>query len=79
MRLINADDMINRIEGNDRNDMASLLREWIDAQPTVDAIPVEWLYDKRFRSVYVLGQQNPTLEVGINIVLNEWRKEQEVR
>ena len=47
--------------------------------PTIEAIPMEWLYDKRFRSVYVLGQQNPTLEVGINIVLNEWRKEQEVR
>ena len=44
--------------------------------PTVDAIPIEWLYDKRFRSTYLIYEQDGALVKAINTVLRAWEKEQ---
>ena len=44
MRLVDADLMKNNIiTDNPNNGMEPILKKWIDAQKTVDAIPVAWL------------------------------------
>lgn len=54
-------------------DGVMFISERIDAAPTIDAIPVEWLQKKR-----KYASEGDSLDVGIAEVLNMWKKEQEV-
>lgn len=57
----------------------------IDAAPTVDAIPVEWLIqrqDEAYGAVYYCGgnvEKNAEIMRAIRTVLELWQKEQEGR
>lgn len=53
---------------------SSILQE-IDAAPTVDAIPVEWLNNKMLD----LQNKDKALSKAAWLVLYEWQKEQEAR
>lgn len=75
MRLIDADALLaNQPEGCYRTS------DWINAAPTVDAVPVEWL-EAQIRSytgdVSDIGKsaRNGT----IKDLIRKWRKEQEAR
>lgn len=50
------------------------LTEWLDKQPTVDAIPVELIY--KIRNLYL--KNDCIISAGVcNEILNMWRKENE--
>ena len=74
MRTIDADLMKENIVDNGAHDVAAELRKWVDSQPTVDAIPVEWLEKQAALSRAIWDYD--TCEA-IRIVLKEWQKEQE--
>lgn len=48
--------------------------EVVENAPTIDAIPVEWLEEKR-----KYASEGDSLDVGIAEVLDMWQKEQEAR
>lgn len=45
MRLVDADDMMKHIYVSENGDhkLVNVLRDWIMAQPTVEAVPITWL------------------------------------
>lgn len=51
------------------------IEDYIDAAPTIDAIPVEWLKGHRTISIEDWGEEPVTVEAALMI----WQKEQEVR
>lgn len=60
-------EVINRIE--------NIVNEWVDNQPTVEAIPIEWIKDYIFR-MWCTEYDNPQLE-GVERLLRDWREENE--
>lgn len=51
-RLIDADVMKQNIRGNNLNNLRGAISEWIDKQPTVDAVPVvhaRWTTERIWR------------------------------
>lgn len=81
MRLIDADALkdemragcvpidlggITGITGDDDS-----IEDYIDAAPTIDAIPVEWLRQ------YQSKMPNTAAVMGVDVVLRMWQKEQE--
>ena len=81
MRLIEAEtvkEMLMRvIFGADRK-----IDAWVDAMPAVDAIPVEWLKEKRNDELHklaenVYGRLEDELCIAIIRVLELWNKEKE--
>ena len=83
MRLIDADKIhhsTNAKEGKqlfkaDLEELCCQLNDYIDNQPTVKAIPIEWLYQKR--TLYLENECYMSLMV-INEILNWWEKENEI-
>jgi len=85
-RLIDADALLaNQPEGCYRTS------DWINAAPTIDAIPVEWLRDKMeengryaepyFAFAYVLHEWQQTKsieELQAESEMRDWKAEQEV-
>jgi len=58
----------------------------VDAAPTIDAIPVEWLKNRREGMIFaamtnsqVYGNNTIELCHAVNVVLDMWREEQEAR
>jgi hypothetical protein len=48
IRLIDANVMRDNIKGSENNqEFARILREWVDAQKTVEAITVDWLKERQ--------------------------------
>ena len=71
MRLIDADALLeNQPKGCYRTS------DWINAAPTIDAIPVEWMEKQ---AEYARSKWDYDTCEGIRIVLKEWQKEQEAR
>lgn len=68
MRLIDADELENDIVENITVKAVSRVLAIIQGQPTVKAIPIEWL--KRYE--IIKGQ-----EVRLQDAINEWEKENE--
>ena len=56
--------------------LVTFIEAWVtlEKQPTVDAIPVEWLEEKR-----KYASEGDSLDVGIAEALDMWQKEQEAR
>ena len=72
-KLISANRLKNAMSGN-KDGLADTLREWIDAQPEVRAIPIEWLEDwKRWAD----SDGDVELSQAIYFLLDRWQKEQE--
>lgn len=76
MRLIDADKM--KLEVNNENPIvvyySKEIEEWRDSQPTVKAIPIEWLqkkYDK-WKDRDMLGWS-----YCIKLLIEDWEKENE--
>ena len=73
MRLIDADKM--KIEVINQNPLVKMyakeIEEWRDSQPTVDAIPVEWI--RHYKSIY--GLTYSTLCNLLGTMLEDWEKE----
>lgn len=90
MRLIDADALIERIkdryctECDNYNGVrcracsADDAMSMVDESPTAEAIMLAWLYDRRFRSEYVIGQQDRKLSAAISRVLEEYKNKREV-
>ena len=83
MRLIDADLLCTHIENEfdgvcvydvSGNEAAREFCDMVDIAPTIDAIPVEWLEEKR-----KYASDGDSLDVGIAEVLDMWEKEQEAR
>ena len=73
-RLINADALKDAMRKKFKTVQERCeVNEVINAAPTIDAIPVEWLIRKR-------GSIHPAVTVGsaTDWLLDEWQKEQEV-
>ena len=70
MRLIDADKLKEELKANGLGYQYYML----DNAPTVEAIPIEWLYQKR--TLYLKHECYMSLMV-INEILNWWEKEHE--
>ena len=80
MRLIDADALLeNQPKGCYRTS------DWINAAPTIDAIPVDWLVQMRdLRRAAVaahpdISEESMEILRGINMVLELWEDEKEAR
>lgn len=73
MRLIDADALVAEIVKIDdlRKLSTATIGKALDAVPTVDAIPVEWLRKQ--------GQHGSIIQLSATILIEKWQKEQEVR
>ena len=91
MRLIDSDALLEQkvfrynrdTEYHENSGVTEAACEIIDA-PTIDAIPVEWLEQKREKEMIdlmmnVYGRGNSDLCHAICVVLEAWKKEQEAR
>ena len=76
MRLIDADVMRTRIKSNIDETLASVVREWVDRQETVNAVPMEWLEKKYLELKKKEYGDFPA--ACIAKVMQLWEKEQEV-
>ena len=76
MRLIDADAMKQKTEAHGERIAYVVSFLWdIEDAPTIDAIPVEWLFDLRDR---VLKEgMNPELVEWIEYILQIWSREKE--
>lgn len=79
MRLIDADRMKQNIIDAGGHETANELREWVENQATIDAIPVEWLDQRRFETSFNGAEPDLDLNYAFCTVMNEWQKEQEDR
>lgn len=69
MRLIDADALLaNQPEGCYRTS------DWINAAPTVDAIPVEWL-----RNLCAIAKMTTDDEMFVDWLIQTWQEEQEAK
>ena len=81
MRLIDADEALNLIDGETKvetnsnvkafNDALEVAIQIIDTQKTVEAIPIEWIKRKAF--------ENPHLSRNLfyRLIIEEWERENE--
>lgn len=60
-------EVINRIE--------KIVNEWVDNQPTVKAIPVEWI--EKFMNRFRLGMVTSDEYALLHFMLTEWENENE--
>ena len=87
MRMIDADTFDKRLAdaqseckkngGNFRYGMLNQVRGNLAEQPTIDAIPVEWI--KNRLNAMLKGTASAESCFTIQIMLAEWQKEQEAR
>lgn len=76
-RLINANDLIDDIRKNSESYFADdFAHEWVDKQPTIEAIPVEWIEKQSNRikmcaeTVYDITYAKQLLKL-----IKQWRRE----
>lgn len=93
MRLVDADALKHKIDQEEGRriepgwyDGIDTCREIIENAPTIDAIPVEWLKNRREGMIFaamtnsqVYGNNTIELCHAVNVVLDMWREEQEVQ
>lgn len=93
MRLVDADALKHKIDQEEGRriepgwyDGIDTCREIIENAPTIDAIPVEWLKNRREGMIFaamtnsqVYGNNTIELCHAVNVVLDMWREEQEAR
>ena len=83
VRLIDADALVEEIVNIDdlRRLSTATIGRALDAVPTIDAIPVEWL--RGYTAVGVAPTGDRLTEgkerLIVHRILNEWKKEQEAR
>lgn len=77
MRLIDADALKKEVEFQQEHmwpeDLSYCIPKMIDEQPTIDAIPVEWLQESRRNSM------DAQWHYAVATVLSRWQQEQEGR
>ena len=80
MRLIDADALKDNMFHYaapemvwDRGDIEHKINE----MPTIDAIPVKWLEQRRFETSFHGAEPDIDLNYAFGTVMNEWQKEQE--
>lgn len=70
MRLIDADALLDDIRSHSESYFADdFAREWVDKQPTVDAVPINWI-----DSWCVLTDNEDGV---IDVMVADWRRENE--
>ena len=82
MRLIDADTTKANVkmEHTLYSDIGQTIRQWIDCQPTVAAIPVEWLTDLIDKTCYADKNgdgEGVMLHVAARLIYDKWQKEHE--
>ena len=86
MRLIDADEALNLIDGETKvetnsnvkafNDALEVAIQIIDTQKTVEAIPVEWI--EKFMNRFRLGMVTSDEYALLHFMLTEWEIENEI-